>query len=202
MFHKQQVIANKEYFIHTSLAEDSSEGKIYILDTEIEKEISGKRNLACIQYKHEQKKKKIYCEILYVDKYYKEKLDKNKCSVNNQENINKNTASIFINEWYRNILEIDALKECELEISIPNKLHKLWAKLYSYPNNHPQIIVRTANMLGIIGIGLGVIGIGLGLLSIGFAIMGLLGRILIIVGVIINVFGILGIIAGVIGIVS
>ncbi len=193
MFHKQQVIANKEYFIHTSLAEDSSEGKIYILDTEIEKEISGKRNLACIQYKHEQKKKKIYCEILYVDKYYKEKwkkLDKNKCSVNNQENINENTASIFINEWYRNLLEIEVDKSYGFKIIIPKNLYKLWAKLYLHPKQHPQIIVRTANMLGIIGIGLGVIGVGLGLLSIGFAI---LGKIWIIAGVIINVFGILGI---------
>jgi hypothetical protein len=64
----------------------------------------------------------------------------------------------------------------ELDIK-PVRTWNLVALLYHYPCNHPQALILTASMMGIIGFGLGVIGIGLGILSIvnwlGFVISGI-----------------------------
>jgi hypothetical protein len=76
---------------------------------------------------------------------------------------------IFISKWYRDRLRITDDQLCSritLKIDLSGKLPAfLWPAIACI--QHPQVAVRLATWLGLVGLGLGFIGVGLGLLPLG-----------------------------------
>ncbi len=180
-----------KYEVHSALSDDSNEGWVWIKlpqDTYLYKEIKDRRRVIRIKRKDA---KPVYCEALLADPFYLKKWK--------EKGIDKfkNDSVIFISAWYRYLLrlssdDIGKIIDLDVEPLDSGSLRELVALLYQYPRNHPQAVVRTASMMGIIGFGLGVIGIGLGILSIistnipGFVFCG--------VGFAITLLGIIGLI--------
>lgn len=149
------------YEVHGALSDDRNEGRIYIFNEELHDKITGKRHIARIKKRVDAKA--VYSEVLYADDFYLKDWQEIWEKRGTVPNLCK---LIFINEWYRLLLgtkigEKIVLKEDDL--LDPGKREGLWLLLYLYPRDHPQAVVRTASILGFIGLGLGVIGIGLGL---------------------------------------
>jgi len=154
------------YEVHMASSDDSNEGRILIKNKELEK-IQGKRPIVCIKGVNF---KPVYAEALYADDTYLKKRGMDMV-------FGKNDNVIFISAWYRHKLRIEAKKfpvkgspkgspvTTNLDIKPLSPLN-LRAILYRYPRDHPQAVVLTANMMGIIGFGLGVIGTGLGVVGI------------------------------------
>lgn len=150
------------YEAHQALADESNEGWILIRPSPKDKKLGkackpGRRPIVRIKGKNF---KAVYAEVLYADDTYlnKRKTDPNFCT--------HSDTLIFLSAWYRNLLGIEnKLGSIKLDIKPVHPL-ALVALLYRYPRNHPQALVRAANMMAIIGVGLGFIGIGLGLLGI------------------------------------
>jgi hypothetical protein len=169
------------YEVHSALKDDSHEGRVWIKDERLRSKIDRKRRVVRIRTKDG---KKIYCEALYADENYFNRW-RGKRTKFGAGNV------IFINGWYRYKLDIqDIGKTKELDIALGN----LWGKVYWYPRDHPQFMVLTTYMMGIIGLGLGVIGIGLGLVSLK-ELGAFLGLGVVVVGIIFAILGIRGIIS-------
>ena len=157
------------YAVHSALSDDSNEGRIWIKPSqnpELCREIKDRRRIVCIKRKDAEKgkdAKPVYSEALFADSYYLKNWEekwKEKGIVLEDCNV------IFISAWYRRLLGIENIGEI-IDLSVkPQTLRNLPALLYQYPRNHPQALVLTASMMGIIGFGLGVIGIGLGIVGI------------------------------------
>src|SRR6266566_1971211 len=153
------------YEVRSALSDDRNEGRIYIFNEEIRDKIKGKRCIVRITRKGRKDIKPVYCEGLYADDFYL----KDWQEVWKKRGIAPNVCKlIFISEWYRLLLDTKIGKTYDLEVEPldPRKREGLWPLLYLYPRDHPQAVVRTASIMGFIGLGLGVIGMGLGIFSI------------------------------------
>lgn len=207
------------YAVHTALSDDSNEGWIWIRpssqNTDLQGEIENKRSIVRIKINsstqnadlwkeienkggitHRRKKlaKPLYAEALLADIHYLERWREN-MGIKFGDDYNV----IFISAWYRNLLCIGGIGtpmiiDLSLESRKSGSLRELWALLYQYPRNHPQVVVRTANMLAIIGFGLGVIGIGLGLFSIDLPVTHILGIVSCVIGLGFSILGFTGLI--------
>ncbi len=159
------------YAVHTALSEDSNEGRIYILPSSQNKvlrdkmEDESKRPIVSIKRTDRKDAKPVYSEALFADRYYLKKWEE---KWKDQGKELEECNVIFISTWYRYLLGVKNKEIVELNVKPLDQrsLRELWALLYLYPRNHPQAVVRTANMVGIIGFGSGVIGIGLGVVGI------------------------------------
>lgn len=153
------------YEVHSALSDDHNEGKFYIFDEQLHDKIKGKRRIARIRRRDRKDVKPVYSEALYADDFYLEEWQeiwKKRGTVPNFCKV------IFISEWYRLLLGTNIGERIDLKVEPldPGKREGLWPLLYLYPRDHPQAVVRTASILGFIGLGLGVISIGLGIFSI------------------------------------
>jgi hypothetical protein len=100
---------------------------------------------------------------------------------------------VFMNSWYREKLGIqrDLVpgSKVGLTIELREKTPIKWM-VYACVD-HPQVVVRLATWLGLLGLGLGVIGVGLGMLALGednsFVLIG--GEVVILAGFIVLVWG-------------
>jgi hypothetical protein len=166
-----------QYKVHSALLDDAHEGWIWIKpakDTKLYSELEARRCIVCIRREKVEKgrrAKAVYCEALLADSFYLTRWGEKDIKFSNDD------SAIFISAWYRRLLGMKKVGEViELDIK-PVRTWNLVALLYHYPCNHPQALILTASMMGIIGFGLGVIGIGLGILSIvnwlGFVISGI-----------------------------
>lgn len=147
----------KFYEIHTSLWQEINEGHIWIKDTELKKELEARRHIVRVGLSH----KKVYCEALYAGerdiKRFKEHL-------NSAGDLEKDNL-IFINRWYRMRLGIEDLRPKPLTICLRSAVSSFsWPLLACF--QHPQVVVRVATVLAMIGFGLGLIGVGLSLIGI------------------------------------
>lgn len=151
------------YAVHSSLSEDSNEGRIFILNKNLRSQLKGKREIVRIKRKDKKDAKSVYGEALYADGFYLEdwqEIWKKKGFVREDCNL------VFISEWHRLLLGTNIGEIIDLKIDPLKGLWKLLALLYLYPRDHPQAVVRIASLLGFIGLGLGVIGVGLGVIGI------------------------------------
>lgn len=154
---------NIVFALHSALADDTHEGRIWIRPADDEaglalrKALKNSRRLVRIRHVAAARIRTVYVEALYADTFYLRRWE-GKVTVSDATNY------LFASGWYRRNLGIErAGGNIELEVSLVSR-RNLWALLYQYPRSHPQVLVLTTSMLGIIG--LGVIGMGLGLLGI------------------------------------
>jgi hypothetical protein len=143
----------KKYSIYAALREDVNSGWIWTNVPDFRQ-----RSVVCLQ--NPKTRKKVYCEILRIDKnflkYYNDK-DGGRLTINND------FPTLVMNEWYRTLLgDLTTRSEYELQISDSDNLKgRLMASVH-----HPQIVVRVAFWLGVISVILGVVGLGLGIISL------------------------------------
>lgn len=100
----------------------------------------------------------VYCEALQIDKNFL-------CAYNQSPRINIDNPqpALVINGWYRAALG-GLLTQSEVSLSI--RPSNCWWGKFKSCIDHPQIIVRVAAWLGVIGLFLGVVGLILGVLSL------------------------------------
>ena len=143
-----------KYRIYAPLAEELNEGWVWIYDDELNKRIDASRRIVCIRNPH--RGKPVYCEALYLDQdyvnYYKHTWGKR--HVGRDTDIGTEHNRVVMNKWYRKRLgSIRPGEEQELTIKITKGP---WAK-FKACIQHPQVVVRLATWLGVIGVALGVI---------------------------------------------
>src|SRR5260221_5205006 len=149
----------RTYKAHQASADESNEGWILIRPSPEDKELCdtcqpGRRPIVRIKGT---KFKPVYAEALLADRTY--------LKHRKEVETDSDTPLIFISAWYRNLFAMNKLESITLDIEPVSSLN-LVTLLYRYPRDHPQALVRAANMMAIIGFGLGVIGFGLGLVGI------------------------------------
>ena len=142
------------YKVYASLKEDINSGWCWISTPHLPP-----RSL--IRIKRVGSNKKTYCEALHIDQNFLEDYNgrphTKKIKLSNQINM------IVINEWYRSRHgNLEPQSEYDLEIL---RRDTYWARFRACCH-HPQIVVRVATWLALLGIRLGLIGLVLGLIPI------------------------------------
>jgi hypothetical protein len=143
----------KEFEIRRSTDEEAHEGRVWILDPQERTVFEGHRRIVRITHNG----KNVYCEALYADEHYltdRYKKGQRPPQASDQK-------LVFINRWFRQQLGIDVDERVQLTIKVcRNPFHQFLATA-----QHPQVVVRLATALGILGLGLGVLSIGLAVLG-------------------------------------
>jgi hypothetical protein len=131
--------------VYASLAEDINNGWVWVPEC-----LTQKRSV--VKITNIDSGKKIYCEVLPISDNFKIRYNEG----NRTFKISDKEISIVINEWYRHKLCINKTQEeYNFEVMVSdNYLGHIMASLH-----HPQVIVRIATNLGILGLLLGVIGL-------------------------------------------
>jgi hypothetical protein len=187
------------YEVHSASSDDHNEGRIYIFNEQLHDKIKGRRCIVRITRGDGKNVKPVYSEALYADDYYLKKWQDIWKARSTKHDFCK---LIFISEWYRLLLGIHIGERINLKVDLldPRKREGLWPLLYLYPRDHPQAVVRTASIMGYIGLGLGVIGIGLGIFSIQTLSQNFIpGPVIICIGLFSVLFGIFIALLGIIG---
>ena len=145
------------YDVQKSLDDEKNGGWVWFRDPML-RSMEGKRLIVRITAKTG---RSVFCEALFADSRYMKKW----CSVRNLPDYpiaptDMNLA--FISQWYRSKLGIDPLPQ-QLQVEYPESLTPLAWQVRACLD-HPQIIVRLAAALGLIGLAVGV-GLALGAIS-------------------------------------
>jgi len=152
------------YDVHTSLDEDKNEGWVWIRNSHLKNDLEGKRRIIRITA---ETKKKVFCEALYADPRYMKKWYV--IWVNDGREIPPPTQNLaFISEWHRILLGIEKIWKDPRNLAIDypeNSLRPFWWQLCACLD-HPQVVVRLATLLAIIGVGLGILGMGVGIAGV------------------------------------
>jgi hypothetical protein len=149
------------YDVHTSLDEDKNEGSVCIRNTGLKKDLDGQRRIIRVTAGTG---KSIFCEALYADHWYMEKWTARWTTRHlTIPPADENLA--FISSWYRIRLGI-GMRHQELEIEYRETSPRpFWWQVRAC-TDHPQVIVRLATLLAIIGLGLGILALGLGVAGV------------------------------------
>lgn len=142
-----------KYKIFAALTEDINSGWVWLKNPECQQR-------AIVLIKNPISNKGVFCEVLRIDdnftKHYNLRGEGRKYILDD-DNV------LVINEWYRKLLGgLSTQSEYELAIM---QYNNQWGNFMACIQ-HPQVVVRLATWLGVIGVALGVLGIILGLLSI------------------------------------
>lgn len=98
----------------------------------------------------------VYCETLQIDTNFLEKYNQAP-----RFSISDPASSLVIGAWYRAKLGVVTQSDIPLTVKACNS----WFGKFRACTDHPQIVVRVAAWLGVIGLFLGLIGLALGLWS-------------------------------------
>lgn len=150
------------YDVHTSPDEDKNEGWVCIRNTGLEKELDGQRRIIRVTTE-EGKSKSIFCEALYADRWYMEKWIE-RWTKRRQKIPSASENLAFISLWYRNRLGI-GIGHQSLAIEYRDTPRPFWWQVRACID-HPQVVVRLATLLAIIGLGLGILALGLGIAGV------------------------------------
>lgn len=131
--------------VYASLAEDINNGWVWVPET-----LTQQRSV--VKLKSIDSGKEVYCEALPIGDNFKTRYNEGARTFQ----ISDKATSIVINEWYRHKLCISKTQvEHFFDITpADNCWGHLMASLH-----HPQIIVRIATKLGILGLFLGIVGL-------------------------------------------
>ncbi|GAB4142258.1 MAG: hypothetical protein Fur0046_18690 [Cyanobacteria bacterium J069] len=143
-------MSTKTYKIFAARDEDAHQGWIWLRDKELPK-----RCVVTIR----NGKKRVCCEALQIDANFLRNYDGRSYTVD----IGTEPEPLVIGEWYRAALgglETQSKVELIIEQSIP-----IWGSFRACVD-HPQIVVRLATWLGVIGLVLGVLGFIIGVASL------------------------------------
>jgi hypothetical protein len=148
--------------LHTATKDYLNEGIVWI-GGPTGKTLVGKRPIVRIKYEGKQ----VFCEALYAERFFLKNWDDNHSARPLSDDLDK--SRIFISAWYRRLLGIPEEKiekEIRLDVKALSRINLLLALLWKYPRQHPNVVVLTANMVGVIALGLGFIGVGMGSIAL------------------------------------
>lgn len=137
--------------VYASLSEDSNNGWIWLPDIIINKR-------AVLKLQNLDNNKSVYCEALPIGENFLRRYKlADTVLIENQDKI------IVMNEWYREKLCITSTQvEHNFRVKkVNNPYGHIKASL-----DHPQIVVRLAMELAVIGFVLGIVGLALGIIGI------------------------------------
>ena len=139
------------YTVYAALREDINTGWIWITNPAV-------ASRSVVRVLNRENGKTVLCEALAIDANFLE--------IYNQSprlSIPVGTNAVVLNDWYRKKLgSIPTQSSADLIISVEDNL----CGRIRACTNHPQIVVRLATWLGVIGVILGVVGFGLWILSL------------------------------------
>lgn len=142
-----------EYQIFVALRDDMHQGWVWLKDASLPAR-------CVVKITNQANGRSIYCEALQIEQNFLTKYNdpgSARCTIVN------GTASLVIGAWFRAGLGgLRAQQHYPLEIAAADNC---WGKLRA-GMHHPQIIVRVAVWLGVLGVVLGAIGVLLGAISI------------------------------------
>lgn len=140
-----------KYRVYPALENDVDSSRIWIGGSLLDV-----RSVVCIVNIKTQRK--VYCEGLKLDKNYL-----NKYLAADTNKIVDSTIAVCMSLWYRKKLGIEGSNvDAELEIEVSNSwIGRIWSCLV-----HPQVVVRVAVLLGLLGLLLGGLSAALGVWSI------------------------------------
>jgi hypothetical protein len=175
------------YEIHTALEADANEGWVWIApaksDAALDDALKSGGHRPIVEIVGPTGKT-VFVEARTVDTFYKRRwneVTRQRQGVDpSVKPINFDSgALIFLNQWYRILLDVKRDKTAELSITPVKQsgLRARWIALYSYPRQHPQLVARSAGMLAIIGFALGLVGVGLAMVGAMLAVVGLVATI-------------------------
>lgn len=137
--------------LFATLREDTQQGWVWLQDSSLP-------SRSIVKITNPANGKFVYCEALQIDDNF--------LSAYNQFpriNIDNPHTSLVINGWYRATLgNLSTQSDVPLKIKPSN----CWWGKFKACINHPQVIVRVAAWLGVIGLFLGVVGLVLGVISL------------------------------------
>lgn len=138
--------------VFASLSEDINNGWVWVPES-----LVGERTV--VRIKNNESVKVVYCEALQIGENYLNRYNTN----DRTYRITDRNRSIVMNEWYRKKLGITTTQTA-IEFDVVKKDNP-WGHLRA-SLHHPQIVVRLAMELAILGFALGMVGAYLGWLGI------------------------------------
>lgn len=137
--------------IYAAREEDAHQGWVWLQLPEL-----ARRGVICVV--NPGNKAKIYCEALQIERNFLTSYNKAP-----RFRISDQASALVIGEWFRAKLGITTQEEVQLQI----RPCRTWWGQFRACTDHPQVVVRVAAWLGLIGLVLGVIGLVLGIISLG-----------------------------------
>jgi len=153
------------YTLLRSRRDELAEGWVWIRDRHVEDLVRRRRPIAEVSHTSHGKVKRVYCEMVYAD-------DNDLAALNASFLARKpDRRAVFMSSWYREKLGIEwnhPPNKCVL-LTIDLRRARSFSWQILACADHPQVVIRLATWLGLLGLGLGVIGVGLGFLPLGVA---------------------------------
>ena len=137
--------------LFAALNDDAHQGWVWLQDTRLPAR-------CVVKITSPTNKKSVYCEALQIDTNFLNKYNQLK-----RFPITDPASSLVVNNWFR--AKLGGLVTQLDEPLIINPSDYWWGK-FKACTDHPQIVVRVAAWLGIIGLFLGIVGLVLGALSL------------------------------------
>jgi hypothetical protein len=151
----------RSYRIYAALHEDIAEGFVWLKDADLPA-----RRIVRIVRKGSGPRKSVFCEALQLEKNFLTRYNneaERRCKIEGGDE----PSALVINHWYRTKLgkpglPLETKNDYQLEITSANSLRgRICACM-----QHPQVVVRVATWLGVIGVALGLLGLGFGAFGI------------------------------------
>lgn len=151
---------------HQASREDIAEGWLWFRDDELKGELEGARCVVRITHTGAGgDTRSIYCEALYADPNDISRFEeyrKSKCF----EPLGAGKL-VFVNRWYHDRLGIVATPGTDIDLKLSlGWFRRSWWRQLRACLQHPQVVVRLATWLGLLGLVLGIIGIVVGVMPL------------------------------------
>jgi len=167
------------YTLLRSRRDELAEGWVWLRDRDVHDQVRRRRPIAKVTHTLGGEEHVIHCEMVYADdtdiEAFADENKLEKCKVLSLLG-EPDRRAVFMSSWYREKLGIerdhdkDKCVRLTIELTGTRSLllrvtrGLLW-QVYACAD-HPQVVVRLATWLGLVGLGLGVIGVGLGFLAL------------------------------------
>lgn len=137
--------------IFASLTEDINEGFVWLQKNELQAR-------TIVRIFNPQSERFVYCEALQLEENFLKRYNEGR-----RFRIDEPGSSIVMGSWYRAVLGgLETQRDYPLQIE---PAHTVLGKFRAC-THHPQVVVRVAAWLGLIGLVLGAIGVLLGIVSL------------------------------------
>ena len=129
--------------VFASLSEDINDGWVWLPESVVPKRV-------VVEIRNFDNKKSVYCEALPIGKNFVKRYNRS----DDTTEIKNSDSCIVLNEWYREKLGIDSTQtEHEFKVTTADNPYGHFRASLA----HPQIVVRLAMQVAIVGLVLGII---------------------------------------------
>jgi hypothetical protein len=136
--------------IYAAREEDAHQGWVWMQRPEL-----APRGVICVL--NPANDAKIHCEALQIERNFLDSYNQPP-----RLTISDPASALVIGEWFRAKLGIKTQEEIQLQI----RPCRTWYGQFKACTDHPQVVIRVAAWLGVVGLILGVIGLALGIISL------------------------------------